>query len=95
MKESLKKFVGDREIRYCRTSSFTGDAEELEEFLKEIQEKSQDILAHSFVNSVIAIADTTENYLKTTLNSSQLSESELDGQEEKLHKQLSGLDSKF
>lgn len=40
MKESLKKFVGDREIRYCRTSSFTGDAEELEEFLKEIQEKS-------------------------------------------------------
>ena len=26
MKESLKRFVGDREIRYCRTSSFTGDA---------------------------------------------------------------------
>lgn len=95
MKESLKRFVGEREIRYCRTSSFTGDVEELEEFLKEIQEKSQDILAHSFANSVIAIADTTENYLKTTLNSSQLSESELDEQEEKLHKQFSSLDSKF
>ena len=27
MKESLKRFVGDREIRYCRTSSFTGDAD--------------------------------------------------------------------
>lgn len=95
MKESLKRFVGDREIRYCRTSSFTGDAEELEKFLKEIQEKSQVILAHSFVNSVMTIADSTENYLKTTLSSSQLSESELDEQEERLHKQLSGLNSKF
>jgi GTPase SAR1 family protein len=95
MKESLKRFVGDREIHYCKTSSFTGNAEELEEFLKEIQEKSQDILAHSFMNYVMAIADRTENYLKTILSSSQLSESELDEQEEKLHKQLLDLNSKF
>lgn len=95
MKESLKRFVGDREIRYCRTSSFTGDAEELEEFLREIQEKSQDILANSFINPILAIADNTENYLKTILSSSQLSKSELDEQEDKLKKQLSGLDSKF
>lgn len=95
MKESLKRFVGDREIRYCRTSSFTGDAEELEEFLREIQEKSQDILANSFINPILAIVDNTENYLKTILSSSQLSKSELDEQEDKLKKQLSGLDSKF
>ena len=44
MKESLKRFVGNREIRYCKTSSFTGDAKELEEFLKEIQERSQEIV---------------------------------------------------
>lgn len=47
------------------------------------------------MNSVMAIADSTENYLKTILSSSKLSESELDEQEERLHKQLSGLDSKF
>ena len=95
MKESLKRFVGDREIRYCITSSFTGDAEELEDFLKEIQEQSQIILASSFANSVLAIADTTENYLKKMLNGSQLSESELDEQEERLKNQLSDLNSKF
>lgn len=95
MKESLKRFVGDREIRYCRTSSFTGDAEELEEFLKEIQEQSQEILSNKYKKSVLAILDNTENYLKTMLNSSQLSESELDEEEERLHKQLSALDSKF
>lgn len=95
MKDSLRRFVGDREIRYCTTSSFTGDAEELEVFLKEIQEKSQDILFRSFVNPVMAITDSTENYLKTALSSSQLTESELDEQEDRLKKQLSGLDSKF
>ena len=95
MKESLKRYVGNREICYCKTTSFTGDAEELEEFLEKIQEESQDILAKSFVSPVMAIADSTENYLKTILNSSLLSESELDEQEEKLHKQLSDMDRKF
>lgn len=95
MKESLKRYVGDREIRYCKTSSFTGDAEELEKFLKEIQEKSQDILAGKYKKLVMPILENTENYLITTLNGSQLSESELDEKEEKLQKQLSTLDSKF
>lgn len=95
MKESLKRFVGEREITYCRTSSFSGEAEELEEFLKEIQDKSKEILACSFTIKVLAIAENTENYLKTTLNSSRLSESELDEKEEKLEKQLSGLETKF
>ena len=95
MKESLKRFVGDREIRYCRTSSFTGDAEELEEFLKEIQVKSQEILANKYKTLVMPLLDNTQNYLITTLNGSQLSESELDEKEDKLKKQLSSLESKF
>ena len=95
MKESLKRFVGDREIRYCRTSSFTGDAEELEEFLKEIQVKSQEILANKCKTLVMPLLDNTQNYLITTLNGSQLSESELDEKEDKLKKQLSSLESKF
>lgn len=95
MKESLKRFVGDREIRYCMTSSFTGDAEELEEFLKEIQEKSQEILAHKYKTLSMPLLDNTQNYLVTTLNGSQLSESELDEKEDKLKKQLSSLESKF
>ncbi len=95
LKESLKRFVGNREITYCKTSSFTGDAEEVEEFLKGIQKKSRNILAGKYKKLVLPFIENTENYLKTTLNGSRLSESELDRQEEKLQKQLSTLDSKF
>lgn len=95
MKESLKHFIGDREVTYCITSSFSGDAEELEEFLRGIQERSQEILANKFRNSVLAVADAAENYLRTTLKSSEMSESELDEQEEILGKQLDSLNNQF
>lgn len=95
MKESLKRYVGERNIHYCRTSSVTGEAEELEEFLKEIQEESQQILAGKFAGSVKTIIENTENYLKTLLAGSKLSESELAEQEEKLQKQLQGMETKF
>ena len=95
MKESLRKFIGDREIRCCITSSFDGNAEDIEEFLREIQDESQEILVRRYIHSAIAILENRENYLKTTLNGSQMSESELDEQEEKLQKDLSGLEDKF
>lgn len=95
LKEGLKRYIGEREIRYCMTSSSKGDARELKQFLQEIQEKSQVILEKGFSGKVRDIADNTENYLRTTLTGSQLSESELDEQEERLNKQLSALDSKF
>ena len=92
MKESLKRFVGEREIRYCRTSSFTGDAEELEEYLREIQRQSRAILAEKYRKRLLPMAENTENYLKTLLKGQSLSESELDEQEEKLRRQLDALD---
>lgn len=95
MKENLKRFVGERKITYCKTSSYTEDAEELKAFLVSIQEKSQTILEHSFHNSLQLLLDDTENYLNTTLKNSQLSESELDEQEERLQKQLLGLENQF
>lgn len=91
MKESLKRFVGEREIRYCRTSSFTGDAEEMEEFLKEIQEKSREILAGEYKKRILPMIGNTENYLKTLLGGSALSESGLEEQEEKLRGRLASL----
>lgn len=95
LQKSLKRFIGDRKVKFCRTSSFTGYAEEFEVYLKEIQEQSQDILSKKYAVSVLALIENTENYLKTTINSSQLSESELDEEEERLKGQLSGLDTKF
>ena len=95
LKESLKRYIGDREITYCITSSFSGDAEELEEFLRDIQKRSQEILVNKFRNAVLSVADTTENYLRTTLKSSEMTESELNEQEEKFGKQLDALNNQF
>ena len=61
----------------------------------EIQKQSQEILASKYRKLALPVVENTESYLITTLNSSQLSESELNEQEEKLHKQMSTLESKF
>ena len=95
LKESLKRFIGDREVAYCITDSYEGNAEELEEFLRHIQECSRAILAKKFRGAVLSAVDVTENYLRTTLKSSEMSESELDEQEERLRKQLDSLNSRF
>ena len=95
MKESLKKFIGSKEVKYCITSSFTGDAEELEEFLREVQENSQKLFEEKYKKLLIPVVENTENYLKTTLNSSRLSESELEEKEENLQNQMNSLNSKL
>lgn len=95
MKESLKRFVGEREIYYCRTSSFTGDAEELENFLKMIQKQSKKILAKKYSIPTLNVLDVTENYLKATIANSQLSESELEEEDSRLQKQLTDFDAKI
>ena len=95
LKDTLKRYIGDREVSYCYTSSVNGDAEDLEVFLKEIQDKSQIILEKKYKKLVYALADNTENYLRTVLTNNELSESELDEQEDKLLNQMSSLNSRF
>ena len=68
---------------------------DVREFLEEIQAQSQTILARKFKKSVLSVLDNTVGYLKTTLKSSEMSESELDEEEERLGKQLAGLNYKF
>lgn len=95
LKESLKRYVGEREIHYCITSSFDGNAEEVEQFLCGIQESSRELLADHFKSKILGISSTTKTYLSTALNGRQLSESELTVKEEQLEHQLSGLESNY
>lgn len=95
LKENLKRYIGERNVTYCKTSSFLGDAEEIEEFLRTIQEQSQKILFNKYRTAALSSISTTESYLNSRLNSSTLSESELAEQEEKLQKQLTGLNDSF
>ncbi len=94
-KENLRRFIGDRDVRFCFTSSFDGNADDVRQFLEEIQAQSQTILARKFKKNVLSVLDNTAGYLKTTLKSSEMSESELDEEEERLGKQLAGLNYKF
>ena len=95
LKESLKRYVGDREITYCETSSLEGDADQLKKFLLNIQEQAREILAGKYRRLVMPVLDNTENYLKTLINSGALSESELAEQQESLQKKFDRLESNF
>lgn len=96
-KQNLKRFIGEREVSICRTSSRDEHvkADELEAFLLEIQEQSQEILARKFRAPALTELDTTGNYLVASLKSSEMSESELDEEEERLEKQMANLNYKF
>lgn len=95
LKENLRRYVGDREIRYCITSSRDGNVEELKWYLERIQEESQEILAKKYSRMLQPILNQTETYLKSMLHDSQLSESELAEKEEEYQKQFSTLDVRF
>lgn len=95
LKNNLTRYLGDRPIAVCQTSSFSGDAEELEEFLEQIQQQSQHILAKKFCTSAMSALDTTEQYLRTALSSQNLTESELAEQEETLRRQMNELDTRI
>lgn len=93
LKRSLRKYIGDKKITYCLTCSRTGDAEELEAFLRQIQAEAQDILAAKYKKLALPLAESTKNYLATLTKGSQFSASELDEKKEKLQHQLTNLDS--
>jgi GTPase SAR1 family protein len=95
LKTSLKRFVGDREITYCLTASHDGDIEQLADFLADIQEKSQEIMADKYRKIVLPLIENTEQYLVTTLNGSRLSESDLAEKEDELKNKLSKLETSF
>ncbi len=95
MKQSLKRYVSNETIRYCMTSSFSGDAEELEEFLVEIQNKSEEILTSKYKKLSIPIIEKTQNYLLNLLNGSELSETELNEKEENIKRKMSSLETNF
>lgn len=88
MKESLKKYIGDKEIFYCKTSSVEGETDSVENFLKGIQKDSQELMYLKYRGRILAELNSAENYLVKCKNASSLSESELDEEEEKLQHKL-------
>lgn len=95
LRQSLKKYIGETAVELCVTSSFTGDAESVQDFLREIQKNSPQILENKFKPITLSILSETENYLTTALNKSALSQSQLLEEEEKLKNQSQEMDEGF
>lgn len=95
VKRSLRRYIGDKEVRICYTSSFDGNAEEVENYLREIQEQSREIMGKKYGKLLSQMIDSTESYLKTRLSGGQLSESELSEKEDKLQSQMRVLNEKL
>ena len=92
LRESLRKYVGDRELPILNTSSFDRDAAALEDYLLRLQEQSGELLERRFRREAGKILDTAENYLKTCRESSALTESQLSEEEDRLREQLAALE---
>nr|WP_302663664.1 dynamin family protein [uncultured Agathobaculum sp.] len=95
LKTALHKLMGDRAITFCRTSSRANEVEELRNYLHSIERQSQSILEKSFRGQVLSEANVTAAYLKSTLEGSQLSESELKEEEERKKHELDELGQRF
>lgn len=95
LKKNLKKYIGERQVTYCITSSFEKNAEELKKFLQKIQIDSQKILAGKYGKKAAAGISFTEQYLTSILKNSALTESELAEKEEELNRQMEKLNQKM
>lgn len=95
LKKSLAKYIGDKPVQYCITSSRDSDTRELVDFLKQIQGDSQNLLEKKFSKEALSIADSLENYLKIQKNSASLTESELNEKEDELEKRISKIDDRY
>lgn len=94
LKNNLTRYLGDCPFSVYRADNRRYGAEEVKEFLEQIQQQSQQILAKKFCTSVMSALDTTEQYLRTALSSHNLTESELAEQEETLRRQMKELDTR-
>ena len=95
LKNNLTRYLGNCPFSVYRADNQHYGAEEVKEFLEQIQQQSQQILAKKFCTSVMSALDTTEQYLRTALSSQNLTESELAEQEETLRRQMNELDTRI
>lgn len=95
LKKSIKRFIGDRDFDVCITSSAKGDVGDVERFLGKIQDRSGEIIANRYRAQTLSLVENTERYLKTTLKSIDLSESELKEEEDRLTAEIDELGNGF
>lgn len=91
LEQSLKRYIGEKKVDFCISSERTADAEEVKAALEDIQEGSLQILENSFKDKVLSELNSTERYLKTVLENSSLSQSQLLEEEEKLKRRYEEL----
>ncbi|MDR1916109.1 MAG: dynamin family protein [Synergistaceae bacterium] len=95
LQKNLAKYIGNREIKGLMTSSKQGKIDDLKNYLRELEVKSEELLfKQKFLPFFEKEANKTLAYLRALLEKSGLSESELKEQEERLNADMERLMSK-
>lgn len=91
LKQSLKRYIGDREASWCLTSSVDGKAESLVCFLQEVQSRAEELRLRKFKAILKPEMENTGRYLQAQQKGASLSESELTAQMDRLREENAGL----
>lgn len=93
LQQSLRKFIGNREVPIYETSSFEGDSGEIEEYLCSIHNRSSEILKSKLNVQIKGVASETTRYLTALSKSMEISESDLNEKVDIQQKKLKKLES--
>jgi GTPase SAR1 family protein len=91
LESSLGKYVGNRPIDFFETSAKNNDTDGLKKCLLDIERLSAQLIRKKFAAVYAENSAQTLAYLKKRLESMDLSETELKGEEEKLNRQMQQL----
>lgn len=91
LKRGLKRYIGDRDLKWCETSSYDGALGNLIPLLEEIQAQSQELRQRKYGALMRPEIGNTAAYLQTRLHGAAMSESELLVEEEKLNAEMKEL----
>lgn len=95
LKNQIKEYVNNKNIKYCITAAHDGDTEEILDFLENTQNESQVILSKKYNQIILNKIAELEIYLTETKRKCDLSESELAEEEHNLTNKLEELLTSF
>lgn len=86
--ESLRECVGNRPLKWCRTSSHDGNIAQFEAQLDQLQAEANQLRLKHVCKMILPVCSALQKHLSTLLKSESLSESELRAEVEKLAQQI-------
>lgn len=95
LRTKIKKYIGDKEVIYCKTSSNEDDVREIKTYLLTTQNNSHNLLVDYHSKTFLSEAKKTETFLRSLINAKDLDESQYNAQKAELEEKLKKLDEEY